>query len=178
LTKKFAGNGCRGWKMAERIIPTVICGLARRSTRNRSCWMSWIPWTKRQSQIGSLGQLLPTCRAISASPPSLGLRELTVRGPSELTASGRHLHTSLLCTSSPCMVILFPPIVGPALASALPCHKSLRDRPCQGTALRDLVALRAGLSRAATLQLHPRISALTTPRAATPPRASIRRSNA
>jgi hypothetical protein len=44
--------------MAEWIIPVVICGLARRSTRNRSCWMSWIPGTKRQSRIGLLGQLL------------------------------------------------------------------------------------------------------------------------
>jgi hypothetical protein len=39
MTKEFAGNGCRGWKMAEGIIPTVTCGLARRSMRNRSCWM-------------------------------------------------------------------------------------------------------------------------------------------
>jgi hypothetical protein len=119
--------------------------------------MSWIPGTKRQSQIGSLGQLLlPTCRAISASPPLLGLREPTVRGSSELTASGRHLHTSLLCTSSPCMVILFPPVVGPTLASALPRRRSLRDRPCQGTAVRNLVALRASRSRAATPHLRPR----------------------
>jgi hypothetical protein len=179
LTKKFAGNGCRGWKMAERIIPTVICGLARRSTRNRSCWMSWIPGTKRQSQIGSLGQLLlPTCRAISASPPSLGLRELTVRGSSELTASGHHLHTSSLCTSSPCMIILLPPVVRPALILALPRRRSPCGCPCQIIAVRGLVALRAGLSRAATLQLHPRTFVLRALRAATPPHALIRRSNA
>jgi hypothetical protein len=89
-----------------------------------------------------------------------------VRGSSELTASGRHLHTSSLCTSSPCMVILLPPVAEPALASALPRRRSLRDRPCQGTTVRDLVALRAGLSRAATLHLRPR-----TPE----PRASLAR---
>jgi hypothetical protein len=85
---------------------------------------------------------------------------------------------SSLSTSLPCTVILRPPVVGPALASALPRRRSLRDRPCQGTTVRDLVALRAGLPRAATLQLHPRTSALPAPRAATPPRALIRRSNA
>jgi hypothetical protein len=90
--------------------------------------------------------LLPTCRAISASPPPRGSRELAVRGSSELIASGRHLHTSSLCTSSPCMVILLPPIAGPALASALPRRRSLRNRPCQGTAVRDPVALRASRS--------------------------------
>jgi hypothetical protein len=94
--------------------------------------------------------LLPTCRAISAS--------LLPRGSRELSASGRHLHTSLFCTSSPCMVILLPPIVGSALASALPRCRSLRDRPCQGTAVRDLVALRGSRSRAATPHLCPRTS--------------------
>jgi hypothetical protein len=79
-----------------------------------------------------------------------------VRGSSELSASGRHLHTSSLYTSSPCMVILLPPVAGPALASALSRRRSLRDRPCQGTAMRDLVALRAGPSQAATPHLHPR----------------------
>jgi hypothetical protein len=53
------------------------------------------------------------------------------------------------------MVILLPPVVEPALASALPRRRSLRGRPRQGIAVRDLVALRAGLFRAATLQLHP-----------------------
>jgi hypothetical protein len=110
--------------------------------------------------------LLPTCRAISASPPPRGSRELAVRGSTELTASGRHLHTSSLYTSSPCMVILLPPVAGPALASALPCRRSLRDRPCQGTVVRDLVALRAGPSRAVTPHLYPR-----TPK----PRASLAR---
>jgi hypothetical protein len=188
--KEFAGNGCSGWKMAEGIIPAVICDLARRSTRSRSCWMSWIPGAKRQSRIGLLGQLLrepsgsncsrakspfaharvpqihgrhtrvapcrtvvfgcieappssscstaafasqlllPTCHAISASLPPRGSRKLTVRGSTELTASGRHLHTSSLYTSSPCMVILLPPVVRPALTSALPHRRSLCDRPC------------------------------------------------
>jgi hypothetical protein len=64
------------------------------------------------------------------------------------------------------MVILLPPVAEPALASALPRRRSLRDRPCQGTTVRDLVALRAGLSRAATLHLRPR-----TPE----PRASLAR---
>jgi hypothetical protein len=32
--------------------------LARRSTRNRSCWMSWTPGTRRWSRMGSLGQFL------------------------------------------------------------------------------------------------------------------------
>jgi hypothetical protein len=44
--------------MAEEVIPAVICGLAWRSTRNRSCWMSWTPETRRWSRMGSLGQLL------------------------------------------------------------------------------------------------------------------------
>jgi hypothetical protein len=101
-----------------------------------------------------------------------------VRGSSELTATGHHLHTSPLCTSSPCIVILLPPVAEPALASALPRRRSLRDRPCQGTAVRDLVALRASRSRATTLQLHPHTSALPTLRATTPPRAPIRCSNA
>jgi hypothetical protein len=45
-----------------------------------------------------------------------------------------------------------------ALASALPRRRSLRDRPCQGTAVRDLVALRASRSRAATPPLRSRTS--------------------
>jgi hypothetical protein len=49
---------------------------------------------------------------------------------------------------------------------ALPRRRSLRSRPCQGTAVRDLVALRASRSRAATPHLHPR-----TPE----PRASLAR---
>jgi hypothetical protein len=53
-----------------------------------------------------------------------------------------------------------------SLASALPHRRSLRDRTCQGTAARDLVALRASRSRAATPHLHPR-----TPE----PRASVAR---
>jgi hypothetical protein len=123
--------------------------------------------TRRWSRTDSLGQLLLlTCRAISTSPPPLGLRELTVRGSSELTASGHHLHTSSLCTSSPCMIILLPPVVRPALTSALPRRRSLRDRPCQGTAVRDLVPLRASRSRAATPPLRPRTSE---------PRASVAR---
>jgi hypothetical protein len=81
-----------------------------------------------------------------------------VRGSSELTATGRHLHASLPCTSSPCMIILLPPIAEPALASALPRRRSLRDRPSQGTAVRDLVALRVGLSRSATPHFRPRTS--------------------
>jgi hypothetical protein len=89
-----------------------------------------------------------------------------MRGSSDFIASGRHLHTSSLYTSSPCMVILLPPVARPALASALPRRRSLRYRPCQGTAVCDLVALRAGPSRAATPHLHPR-----TPE----PRASLAR---
>jgi hypothetical protein len=81
-----------------------------------------------------------------------------VRGSSELTASGRYLHTSSLCTSSPCMVILLPPVVELALASALPHRRSLRGRPRQGTAVRDLIALRVGLSRTATPHFRPRTS--------------------
>jgi hypothetical protein len=100
--------------------------------------------------------LLPTCHAISASPPSRGSRELTVRGSFELIASGRHLHTSSLCMSSPCMVILLLPVAGPILASALPRRRSLYNCPCQGTAVRDLVALRASRSQATTPHLHTR----------------------
>jgi hypothetical protein len=55
------------------------------------------------------------------------------------------------------MVILLPPVAEPALASALPRRRALRDHPCQGTTVRDLFALRAGLSRAATLHLRPRM---------------------
>jgi hypothetical protein len=101
-----------------------------------------------------------------------------VRGSSELTATGRHLHASSPCTSSPGMIILLPSVVEPTLASALPRRRSLRGRPHQGITVRNLVALRAGLSRAATLQLHLRISALPTPRAATPPRACATHSSA
>jgi hypothetical protein len=108
------------------------------------------PSSSRLTAAFALQLLLPTCRTIRASPP--------LRGSRELTASGRHLHTSLRCTSSPCMVILLPPVVGPALASALPRRRSLRDRPCQGTAVRDLVALRASRSRAATPHLRPHTS--------------------
>jgi hypothetical protein len=36
----------------------MVRGLARRLTRNRSYWTSWIPGMKRQSRIGLLGQLL------------------------------------------------------------------------------------------------------------------------
>jgi hypothetical protein len=59
----------------------------------------------------------------------------------------------LPCTLSPCTAL---PTAGLALASALPCRMSLRGRPCQGTIVHGLVALRAGLSRAATPHLHPR----------------------
>jgi hypothetical protein len=71
--------------------------------------------------------------------------------------------TPLPCTLSPCTAL---PTAGLALASALPRRRSLRGRPCQGTAVRDLVALRASRSRAATPHLHPR-----TPE----PRASLAR---
>jgi hypothetical protein len=54
------------------------------------------------------------------------------------------------------MIILLPPVAGPALASALPRRRSLRGRPCQVTIMCGLIALRAGLSRAATPQLPPR----------------------
>jgi hypothetical protein len=74
--------------------------------------------------------------------------------------------TSSLCTSSPCMVTLLPFVAGPALVSALPRRRSLRGHPCQVIAVRGLVALRAGLPRAATPQLYPR-----TPE----PRASLAR---
>jgi hypothetical protein len=56
--------------------------------------------------------LLLTCRTISTSLPP--------RGSRELTASGRHLHASLLCTSLPCMVILLPLVVRPH--SPQPCR--------------------------------------------------------
>jgi hypothetical protein len=86
--------------------------------------------------------------------------------------------TPPLCTSLPCIALPPSSVVGHALASALPRRRSLRGRPCQGTAVCSLAALRAGLPRAATLQLHPRISALPAPRAATPPRACATHSSA
>jgi hypothetical protein len=64
---------------------------------------------------------------------------------------------SLLCSS---MLCIAPPpfsIAGLVLASALPHRRSLRGCPCHGTAVRGLVALRAGRSRAATPHLHPRM---------------------
>jgi hypothetical protein len=61
--------------------------------------------------------------------------------------------TPLPCTLSPCTAL---PTAGLALASALPRRRSLRGRPHQVTAVRDLVALRASRSRAATPHLHPR----------------------
>jgi hypothetical protein len=39
MTKEFAGNGCRGWKMAEGVVSVVI--VVQRSTRDKNCWMSW-----------------------------------------------------------------------------------------------------------------------------------------
>jgi hypothetical protein len=61
--------------------------------------------------------------------------------------------TPLPCTLSPCTAL---PTARLALASALPRRRSLRGRPCQVTAVRDLVALRASRSRATTPHLHPR----------------------
>jgi hypothetical protein len=69
MMKEFTGKGCRGWKMAERVIPAVTCGLARRSTRNRSCWVSWTPGTRRQSRIDSLCQI----QREPQGPPTHGL---------------------------------------------------------------------------------------------------------
>jgi hypothetical protein len=54
------------------------------------------------------------------------------------------------------MVTLLPFVAGPALTSALPRRRSLRCHPCQLITVRGLVALRAGLPRAATPQLYPR----------------------
>jgi hypothetical protein len=54
------------------------------------------------------------------------------------------------------LLLLFFLICWTCVASALSRHMSLRDRPCQGTAVRDLVALRGSRSRAATPHLHPR----------------------
>jgi hypothetical protein len=71
--------------------------------------------------------------------------------------------TPLPCTLLPCTAL---PTAGFALASALPRRRSLRGRPRQVTAVRNLVALRASRSRAATPHLHPR-----TPE----PRASLAR---
>jgi hypothetical protein len=64
--------------------------------------------------------------------------------------------TPPLCTLLPCIAL--SPVAGPALASALPRRRPLCDRPCQGTAVCDLVALRASLSRTATRHLRPRTS--------------------
>jgi hypothetical protein len=121
--------------------------------------------------------------AILTPSPSRGLWSTCIRAVPSValssTASDQCIaHQLGRGPSSFCMVILLPPVVEPVLASALPRRRSLRGRPCQGTAVRDLVALCAGLSRAATLQLHPRISALPTPRVATPPRACATHSSA
>jgi hypothetical protein len=51
--------------------------------------------------------------------------------------------TPLPCTLSPCTAL---PTAGLALASALPRRRSLRGRPCQVTAMRYLVSLRASRS--------------------------------
>jgi hypothetical protein len=61
--------------------------------------------------------------------------------------------TPLPCTLSPCTALS---TAGLTLTSALPHRRSLRGRPRQVTAVRDLVALRAGRSRAAMPHLHPR----------------------
>jgi hypothetical protein len=67
--------------------------------------------------------------------------------------------TPLPCTLLPCTAL---PTAGLALASALPRRRSLRSRPRQVTAVRNLVALRASRSRAATPHLHPRTPELRT----------------
>jgi hypothetical protein len=46
MTKGLAEHGCRGWKIAEGIVSVVTSDLARRSMRNRSCWMLWAPGTR------------------------------------------------------------------------------------------------------------------------------------
>jgi hypothetical protein len=98
---------------ASRVGPASRCSCFDLRTDKGSSPCVPPPSSSRLTAAFAPQLLLPTCRAISASPPP--------RGSRELTASGRHLHTSLLCTSLPCMVILLPPVVGPALASALPC---------------------------------------------------------
>jgi hypothetical protein len=77
--------------------------------------------------------------------------------PSTVTPPARAVALHGYSSSSCCQAVL---------ASALPRRKSLRDRPCQGTAVRDLVALRASRSQAATPPLRPRTSE---------PRASVAR---
>jgi hypothetical protein len=74
-----------------------------------------------------------------------------------LSASSGGTAMLLSCTPLPCTLSPYTalPTAGLALASALPRRRSLRDRPCQGTVVRSHVALRAGLSRAATPHLHP-----------------------
>jgi hypothetical protein len=125
-----------------------------------------LPWV--EDGLLSRTRLLNRVESATDKTLPLALANTPVQFRSDLRVLQlrRPLHTSSLCTSSPCMVILLPPVAEPALASALPRRRSLHDRPCQGTTVRDLVALRAGLSRAATLHLRPR-----TPE----PRASLAR---
>jgi hypothetical protein len=68
------------------------------------------------------------------------------------------LYTNSVAALPPCTLSLCiaPPTAGLALASALPRRRSLRGRPRQVTAMRDLVALHASRSRAAMPHLHPR----------------------
>jgi hypothetical protein len=71
MTKEFSGKGCRGWKLVEVIIPAVICGLARRSTRKRCCWMSWTYRTRRWSRISSLCRFLREPQGFPTYGPNL-----------------------------------------------------------------------------------------------------------
>jgi hypothetical protein len=143
LTKKFAGHTLHV-KLASRCSRLDF----RINGGSSSCLVA--PHLLRVRHARLLPSLrnssFLTRRAINASPPPRGPRELAVCGSSELIAFSRHLHTSSLYTSSPCMVFLLPPVVGPALASALPRRRSLRGRPCQIIAVCGLAALRAGRS--------------------------------
>jgi hypothetical protein len=98
---------------ASRVGPTSRCSCFDLRTDKGSSPCVPPPSSSHLTAAFAPQLLLPTCRAISASPPP--------RGSRELTASGHHLHTSLLCASLPCIDLPPSSIVGHALASALPC---------------------------------------------------------
>jgi hypothetical protein len=106
----------------------VTRGLARRLTRNRSYWMSWIPGAKLLSRIGLLGQLLhePPGSNCSRAKPSFAHARVPLKhgrhtrvascrtavfGCIEVPPSSSHLDTA--SASSPflsaCHAIITPP---------------------------------------------------------------------
>jgi hypothetical protein len=77
LTKKFAGKGCRGWKMAERVVSV--------GDEEQKLLDVMDHGTRRWSRIDSLGQLL---RELQGSPA----HRLSLHCPCACAAETRSAH--------------------------------------------------------------------------------------